>query len=350
MPRRAVLLTEGHSDPHTAKTACSLLRYRPDEVVGVLDSTRAGQPVAEVLGVPSDLRFIGSLDAVAGADTLIIGIAPPGGKIPAPWRVLIRQAIESGMSIVSGLHDFLSDDREFSELAERHGVELVDVRKNDFKQIARCPPLRRECTRLLTVGHDCSVGKMVTAIELANALQCRGHSAHFAATGQTGIMVSGGGLPIDCITADFVSGAAEHLVAQHQQNDFVVVEGQGSLVHPSYSPVTLGILHGARPHGVIMCYEVGRETITGLPHLEIPPLARILELTLQAAAAVQPCRCIGIAVNGRLVDEARVRREIEWAEREFGVPACDVFRDGCEPLVRAAEELHRQRCADGSGP
>ncbi len=342
MTRRIVLLTEEHSDPHTAKTACSLLRYRGDEVVGVLDRSRAGEPVADALGVGAPRRFLASLAEAPSADTLTIGIAPPGGAIPSSWRPVILEAIERGMDIVSGLHDFLADDAEFARAAESRGVRLIDVRRNDFRKIARLVPLRRESLRILTVGHDCSVGKMVTAIETTEQLKRRGVDAKFIATGQTGIMVEGDGLPIDCIVADFVAGAAEHLVATHQDRDVLVVEGQGSLVHPSYSAVTLGLLHGSRPHGLIFCYEIGRETVTGIPHMRLPDLDQIRRLNEQMASVLQPCRVIGVAVNGRLVDEETTRRECRRIESAWGVPACDVFRDGADPLAEAVLRCRRE--------
>ncbi len=342
MSRRIVLLTEGHSEPHAAKTACSLLRYRGEEVVAVLDSTQRGKPVASALGVGTPLQFVGSLEEAPEADTLLIGIAPPGGRIPESWRPVVLDAIGRGMNVVSGLHDFLADDAEFAEAARRHGVQLVDVRRNNFREIARYVPLRRESLRILTVGHDCSVGKMVTAIETTRELERRGEDAYFIATGQTGIMVSGDGLPVDCIVSDFVSGAAEHLVAKHQERDYLVVEGQGSLVHPSYSPVTLGLIHGARPQGMIFCYEIGRETITGIPHLPIPPLDEIMRLNEQVASVLHPCRIIGFAINGRLVGPERTDEECRAIEERYGLPACDVLRHGAAKLADAACQLRQE--------
>ena len=336
MSRRIVLLTEGASDPHTAKTACSMIRYRRPEVAAVLDSTRAGQIVQKSLGVGDSLQFVARLEEVPDADTLTIGIAPPGGRIPDAWRSVILEAIDRGMNVVSGLHDFLSDDPEFVAAAHRRGVALIDVRRNDFREIARRVPLRPESVRILTVGHDCSVGKMVAAIETTEALKQQRLSAKFIATGQTGIMVEGDGLPIDCVVADFVSGAAEHLVASQQHHDFLLVEGQGSLVHPSYSSVTLGLLHGTRPQGLIFCYEIGRETVTGIPHMRLPPLDDIRRLNEEMASVLEPCRVIGVAVNGRLVDPETTRNECRRIESEWGVPACDVFLEGADRLAEAA--------------
>ena len=213
------------------------------------------------------------------------------------------------MDVVSGLHDFLVDDAEFAAAARAQGVQLVDIRLNREREVARRKELREECVRMHTVGHDCSVGKMVTAVEVTNELKRRGHDAKFIATGQTGIMVEGDGVPVDCVVADFVSGAIERLILQHQHRDFLLIEGQGSLVHPSYSGVTLGLLHGCSPHGLILCYEIGRDRVTGIPQMAIPPLAEIKRLNEMMASVMQPCRVIGIAMNGRRVGDAEAERE-----------------------------------------
>lgn len=341
MSRKLIILTEGHSNPHTAKTACSILRYRPAEVIAVLDSTQAGKTCDEVLGTGQGIPFVSSLDEATEANTLLIGIAPPGGQIPAPWRQIILAAITRGMNVISGLHDFITDDPEFAAAATEHQVELVDVRKNDFQKIARRPGFREGCLRVHTVGHDCSVGKMVTAIEITNALQAAGHDAKFLATGQTGIMVTGEGYPIDRIVADFVSGAAEDLAIQNQDHDILVFEGQGSLVHPSYSAVTLGLLHGCQPQALILCYEVGRETITGVEHLPIPPLSTIRQLNESMGSLHQPCSVIGISMNSRRSSPAEAAAEGARVEQEMELPVCDVFRDGPGKLRDAVLEFQR---------
>jgi uncharacterized NAD-dependent epimerase/dehydratase family protein len=335
MSRSFVVLTEGHSNPHTAKTACSVIRYRRHEVVAVLDSTHAGRTTQELLGAGGDLPFIASLDEAPQANGLLIGIAPPGGKIPPEWRRIILQAIRRGMDIVSGLHDFLSNDPEFAAAAAQAGVQLVDVRKNEERNIARRVGLRKDCLRVHTVGHDCSVGKMVTAIEITNGLKDAGLRAKFVATGQTGIMVEGDGCPIDCVVADFVSGAAEQLVLNNQHHDILLVEGQGSLVHPSYSSVTLGLLHGCLPHALILCYEVGRTQVTGVEHVAIPPLAEIKRLNEVMCHVFLPTQVIGISMNSRLVSAGEAEAERKRVRDEFGLPVCDVFRDGPQELVRA---------------
>lgn len=341
MPRKMVLLTWGHSNPRTAKTATGLLRYCPDECVAVLDPEQAGKTAQELLETGGDTPIIASLDEAPGADTLVLGIAPPGGKVPPAWRKVILQAIDRGMNILSGLHDFLSDDEELVAAARAKGVTLSDVRKNTFKDIARRDAFNQTCCRLHTVGHDCSVGKMVVSLELARGLAARGRDACFVATGQTGIMVSGAGLPIDCMVADFVNGASEKLVLDNQHHDIVVVEGQGSLVHPSYSSVTLGLLHGCAPHGLVFVFEAGRETVGGLDHMTLPNLQKQRELFETMASIYQPCETIGLAMNGRRLDKPQADKLAQSIESEMGLPVVDVIRDGPQRLVDAAEAFYQ---------
>ncbi len=335
MKRKTIILTEGFTNPHTAKTASSVIRYGDDDVVALLDSTVAGQTSQDLLGVGGQIPIVATLSEAPTADHLLLGIAPPGGSIPPNWRKVILEAISSGMDVTAGLHDFLTDDDEFRTAAQAHGVTLTDVRKNEERDIARRVGLRDDCLRVLTVGHDCSVGKMLTSIELTKGLQAAGHDAHFIATGQTGIMVSGDGCPIDRVIADFVSGAVEKMILAHQHHDILMIEGQGSLVHPSYSAVTLGLIHGAYPQALILVCELGRETITGLEHLQIPPLARVRELNEVMASIYQPCRTIGIAVNSRRVSAAEAAAERKRLQDEFELPVCDVVRDGPQDLLDA---------------
>jgi len=339
MTRRMVILTEGHTNPHTAKTASCLIRYRPEEVVALLDSTQRGRTSQDLLGVGGDLPIVGSLDEAPDVNTLLLGIAPAGGKIPPAWRSVILAAIERGMNVVSGLHDFLSADAEFVAAAERRGVMLTDVRKNNERDIARRKGLRPDCLRIHTMGHDCSVGKMLTSVEVTRALRERGHDAKFLATGQTGILVEGDGCPVDCVVADFVSGAAEKLVLAHQHHDILVIEGQGSLVHPSYSGVTLSLLHGCAPHGIILCYEVGRERVTGVEHVKIPPLAEIRRLCEIMASVIDPCPVIAVSMNSSKLSAEAAEVERRSVSQELGLPVCDVVRHGPGDLVDAVLKL-----------
>jgi len=332
--RRIVILTEGHTNPSRAKTAAGVLRYAGDEVVALLDSAEVGQTAQALLNTGGDTPIVASVKEVAQANTLIIGVAPTGGKLPPSMRRHVLEAIQLGWTIESGLHDFLCEDEEFAAVARESGAVLKDYRKNAERDVAMRQGLRAECLRLHTVGHDCSVGKMATAIELARGLSVADVDAKFVATGQTGMMVEGDGLPIDAVVGDFISGAAEKLVLENQHHEAVVVEGQGSITHPCYAAVTLGLLHGCAPHGVVYCYEMGRANIHGLDHIELPAIADSIELVL--ANTVPPCRLIGIAINGRNVSDAEYVNEKECVIEAHGVPAVDVYREGAGDLVKAA--------------
>lgn len=344
MSRRIVVLTEGYSNPHTGKTGANVIRYLPGQVVAVLDSTQAGKTSQELLEAGGNTPVVASLAAAGAADTLLIGIAPPGGKIPVPWRPILFEAIRRRMNIVSGLHDFLSDDPELVAAAKEAGVKLHDVRKNKEKDIARRIGLREDTLRVHTVGHDCSIGKMVVSVEVTRELQRRGKTAKFIATGQTGIMIEGDGAPIDCVVADFVSGATEKMILAHQKkHEFLLIEGQGSLVHPSYSGVTLGLLHGCFPQALILCYEVGRTSVTGLDHVPIPPLAEIKRLNEIMASIHRPVPVIGVGMNSRKISPAQAEDERKRVRDELGVPVCDVFRHGAGDLVDAVIKYQAER-------
>ena len=340
--RKMIVLTDGFTDPNRAKTAISVMRYKPDEVVAVVDRKLAGRTSQEVLGVGGDTPVVGSLADAPGADTLLIGIAPPGGKIPEHWRPIVLEAITRGLNILSGLHDFLIDDAEFSQAAAEHGVELIDVRRNDEHDVANRQGIRPECLRIHTVANTSSCGKMVAAIEVTRGLERAGVDAKFVATGQTGIFIEGDGCPIDCVVSDFVNGAAEKLVLANQHHEVILVEGQGSLVHPRYSGVTLGLLHGLMPDGLIFCYEPGRKTVFGMDDVKLPPLEKVIEFFQIAANIMHPCRIIGIAVNGRGHSDDDVAAECRRVSNQFGLPACDVLRHGPDKLVDAVLELKRQ--------
>ena len=339
MARKILILTEGLTSPHSAKTACSVIRYRRDEVVGVLDTTVPPQPCQALLEVGGDLPVVNSLDALPGANVLLIGIAPTGGTLPAPMRALVLGAIERGLDVESGLHEFLNDDAEFAAAARATGSTLRDLRRNNERDVAKRQNISADCLRIHTVGHDCSVGKMVVSIEVARGLGRRGADAKFIATGQTGMLVEGDGCPVDAVVADFISGAVEKLILEHQHHEVLVIEGQGSLTHPCYSAVTLGLLHGCLPDGLIYCYEMGRNMAKGANHIELPTMESQRELYLAMANTAHPCRFIGVAINSRCAEEAAYRAERDRIESEWNLPACDVFRENPEPLVDAVLEM-----------
>lgn len=350
MHRRIVILTQGHTNPVEAKTAACVIRYRGDEVVAALDSTVANRTTGELLGVGDDKPIVASLSEAPEADTLLIGIAPSGGKIPRTWRPVILEALRRGMDVISGMHEFLSDDPEFAAAASAGGATLTDLRKNDERDVARFEPFRQECLRIHTVGHDCSIGKMLTSVELTRALNAAGQDAKFVATGQTGIMVEGDGCPVDRVVADFLAGAVEKLVLANQHHDILVIEGQGSLVHPKYSAVTLGLLHGCRPQGMILCYEVGRRTMHGMPHVPLPPLGKIRDLNEMMAGVLAPSRVIGVAMNSSRVTAEEAEADRHRVRRELGLPVCDVIRHGPGELVEAILKLRRELTEDRPTP
>ncbi len=342
MSRRLLILTDGYHDSHTAKTAINVIRYKPEDVVAVLDRQAAGKTCQEVFGLGGAIPIVSRIDEAPGTNALLIGIAPPGGKIPPPWRPIVLEAIARGLDVISGLHDFLSDDPEFVAAARQSGAKLVDVRKNDEHDVAQCRGFREGCLRIHTVANDCSLGKMVASVEVARGLNCRGVDAKFVATGQTGILIEGDGCPIDRVIADFVNGAAEKLVLANQHHEVLVIEGQGSLFHPRYSGVTFGLLHGCAPDGLILCYEMGRTTIYGMEWIPLAPLDWVRRFYEEAASIRHPCRVIGVAINGGRFSDAEVSAERDRVRKWLGLPACDVLRHGPDELVEAVLDLKRQ--------
>ncbi len=340
-PMKAVILAEGKLGVFGAKTATCLLRYMPENIVAVIDSTKAGSKASEHTGAGGDTPVVASIKDTLhlGPDTLIIGIAPAGGALPGEFRSHILDAIEAGMDVISGLHLFLGDDPEISAAAGEAGVELTDLRRvpQDLP-IAQNLAKDTKCLRVLTTGTDCSIGKMVAAWELAGALARRGHDAKFIATGQTGMILSGDGMAVDRVISDFVSGAAEQLVLANAQHEILVVEGQGALQHPSYSGVALGLLHGVAPQAIVLVHQPSRKLVR---HHTFPilPLARHVGLWEEVAALVNPAKVVAVALNCADYGDEQARDAIREAEDETGLPATDVVKFGPEKIVRALEEM-----------
>jgi uncharacterized NAD-dependent epimerase/dehydratase family protein len=333
--RRIVILTDGHTNPSSAKTASCVVRYKTNEVVALYDSTQPGKTSGELLGVGGSIPVIDKLADAPGANTLLIGIAPSGGKLPPAWRKVLLEAVDRGMNLVSGLHDFLANDAEIAAAAAKKGVEIYDVRKNNERDVSNRRGLREDCLRIHTVGQDCSVGKMLTSVELTIGLKKRGYDAKFIATGQTGIMIEGDGCPVDCVVSDFVNGAVEKLVLANQHHDILLIEGQGSLSHPRYSAVTLGLLHGCVPQGMIMVYEAGRKNVSGMDYIPLVPLTKLVEVNEMMASLAMPSKVIGVAMNSRLLSPEDAEQERERVRGELGLPVCDVIRHGPDDLVEA---------------
>ncbi|HEU5199610.1 MAG TPA: DUF1611 domain-containing protein [Ktedonobacterales bacterium] len=340
--RRIAILAEGRFHWQGAKTAVGVIRYGQDQVVAVIDSTKTGKDAADVLGngVGAGIPIVRDMTEALTylPDSLLIGIAPIGGRLPDAWRVQVLQALNAGQHIISGLHEFLDDDPELHAAAERNGAHIWDVRRpppDRATRIAQYMPHRPGSHTVYLAGSDCNVGKMTVAMELDLEAKRRGLSSGFAATGQTGIMISGRGVPVDRLISDFTAGGVEALVLEFtRQYDWVFVEGQGSLIHPAYSPVTLGLLHGAMPDLMILCHEAGRNHIKSYS-VPIPPLPRVIEIYEQAMAWLRPAPLVGIALNTYELDEASALDELRRAEAETGLPATDCVRFGAGKLIDA---------------
>ncbi|HEY7422547.1 MAG TPA: DUF1611 domain-containing protein [Gaiellaceae bacterium] len=331
-----LLLAEGFSgDPHYGKTMHGVLRYRRDDVVAILDSTRAGE--AED-GVPV-LGRVG--DAVGlGPTTALVGVATQGGRFPPEWVAILRACVEHGLDVENGLHVFLADDPELRALAAERGVELRDLRRPPAElSTATGENLSVDSTIVLTVGSDCAIGKMTVSLELDLEARRRGLRSVFVPTGQTGMVIAGWGIAVDAVVADFVAGAAERLVVEGRERggELLWVEGQGSLLHPVYSGVALGLYHGSVPHLLVLCHEAGRTEIEGAgggPH-SIPPLRELVELHERLALPARPARVVAVALNTRSLDEEEARIAVATAEEETGLPADDPVRFGAAKLVDA---------------
>jgi uncharacterized NAD-dependent epimerase/dehydratase family protein len=337
--KRILLLTGDCLGVFTSKTAAVLLRYRGADVVGVIDAAHAGRVLSEIIPGSPDRPIVPDVAAAAAlhADAVFVGVHPTGGALSAGLRQHVADALRRGIDVVSGLHTQLSEDPEFAGIAADSNAQIIDLRRAPTERcVASGRAAGTRCRRVLTVGTDCNVGKMVTALELTRAAEQRGLDARFIATGQTGMMVSGRGVAIDAVVSDFAAGAVEQLVVDAADADLCVVEGQGSIGHPGFSGVTLSILHGACPDAMILVHHAGRTHNRSPERAPLPPLRSLWTAYEQAAALLHPARIVGVALNAHGVDPAQAAEERKRIEGEFGVPVQDPFEDGCDALLSAA--------------
>lgn len=322
----------------SSKTAEGVLRYAKNPVVAVIDSSQAGKSVKDITGIPMDVPIVASIQASLShkPDALLLGTAWHGGALPPQWRPDILRAIDSGLDIINGLHDFLADDPEIARAAQQKQAKLLDVRRPpEHLPVACGRALSVPAYIVLTVGSDCSVGKMTVSLELAKVAQKRGRSAKFVATGQTGIMICGQGIAIDRVIGDFMAGATEQMVVEAgQDHEYVLVEGQGSLVHPGFSGVTLALLHGSCPHAMILVHNPQRKNIKE-SSFAIPSYKRLIDIYEDMASSLRPAKVVGIALNTRGLDETQAQAAIEQAQLETGLPATDAVRYGADKLFDA---------------
>lgn len=331
--KRYIVLAEGFSaDEHYGKTARGVIRYGADTVVAILDSGRAGEMFGDI---PIVARIADAL--CYGPETALVGAATSGGRLPASWREILETAISNGLDIESGMHMFLNDDPELVDRAKRHNVELRDLRRppSDLS-VATGANLEHDATVVLAVGSDCAIGKMSVTLELDRAARDRGMSSVFVPTGQTGIAIAGWGIAVDAVIADFIAGAAERLVVEGAaRGELLWVEGQGALLHPLYSGVTLGLYHGSLPHALLMCHTAGETHLDGHPRHPIPPLTELIDLHEASALPIRQARVIAVCLNTKRLDETEARRAIAAAEDETGLRADDVVRFGPERLLES---------------
>jgi len=314
------------TNPLKAKTAFGLRDWTAQGCIG---QTRL--PGGSIdLGLP---EMDPAAAAAAGARSLVIGVTPVGGRIPAHWGPLLIAAVEAGLDIVSGLHTPLESVPGLAQAATRSGARLVDVRRPP-DNLPRATGRRRSGKRVAMVGTDCALGKKYTALALARAMRGQGIDADFRATGQTGIMIAGAGIAVDAVIADFIAGAAECISPDAAPDHWDLIEGQGSLFHPAYAGVTLGLLHGSQADGLVLCHDPLRTHLVSWPDYPVPTLAVARDLYLQAARLTNPgARLVGVSLNTSAMDDAAAQDALERAERELGVPAFDPMRSRLDRAV-----------------
>ncbi|MEJ8569261.1 DUF1611 domain-containing protein [Elongatibacter sediminis] len=314
------------SNPKFAKTATGIHYWRPELCGGVYHFAKStldyGLPVMDVQEA-----------ADSGLKTMIIGVAPPGGKIQDEWISILTEALRAGLDLAAGLHTRLNDVPELADAARTHGRTIYDVRQ-PRAQYPVGTGRKRSGMRLLTVGTECGVGKKYTALAIEREMRQRGQNGTFRATGQTGIMIAGQGVCIDAVVADFVSGAAETLSPDNDSSHWDIIEGQGSLFHPSYACVALGLLHGSQPDAIVLCHDASRREVIGLKGYVVPELAHCIEVNLQLARLTNPnVTCKGVSINTSCMEEDAAADYLAETSGKLGLPAVDPVRFGVRPIV-----------------
>ncbi len=323
-------------DPTYAKTGLGIVDWRPDLVAGQLRF--AGSQVD--MGVP-DMTVAEA--AASGVKSLVIGVAPIGGVVPDSWWDSIEEAARAGLDIVCGLHFKLADFPRIVAAAESSGACLIDVR-NPPANLPVGTGIKRSGKRVLMVGTDCAIGKKYSALALNKAMQQAGIKSTFRATGQTGIMLAGEGLPIDAVVADFISGAAELISPDNDDDHWDVIEGQGSLFHPGYSGVSLGLLHGSQPDALVLCHDATRKVISGWEHYKLPSIRDAIDQHVLMGSRTNPeIRCVGISVNTSKLSAGERTEYLTNLSNETGLPCVDPLIDGCGAIVDHIKQLYPEK-------
>lgn len=335
---RLAVLTGGQLAESYAKTAHGVLRYGTREVVCVIDAAHAGRRAVDVVpfcASPAPVVADVSAARELGATTVLLGVAPLGGRLTAAWREVLLAALGLGMHVEAGLHTDLGADPELAAAARAAGVGIRDLRAvPDDLGVPLAGPVGARVVH--TVGSDCAIGKMSVVLELDRAARDRGLGSVFVATGQTGVAISGWGMAVDHVISDFVAGAADRLVREGAtRGDLLWLEGQGSIYHPAYSGVTLGLLHGSSADALVLCHRAGRTAVADYPGTALPPLAEIVRGYEEAAGWVRPARVAAVALNTAGLDDAAARAAVEAAAAGTGLVADDVVRFGAGRVLDA---------------
>jgi uncharacterized NAD-dependent epimerase/dehydratase family protein len=366
---RLSILCEGFTGTRHAKTATGVVKYGNWQVKSIIDSRNVGKSFLELSKINIkntstdentlnssllDIPIVKNLEdalQISKIDALLIGIAPVGGQIPEAWIQIIKEAISKKIHIISGLHEFLNELPELASLAKEKEILLWDVRNPDLysssaaQSVAKQKPRAEKLKVITMVGSDCNVGKMCTALEIVQEIKNHNKSAEFLATGQTGIMISGSGVPLDRVIGDFMAGSVEnelHKIIQEKDPEFIVVEGQGSLLHPGYSGVTLSLIHGSNPEYLILCLKAGLEYIQGDYQVRIPSVTELIKIYETAAAWIQTseqAKVIGISINTSELDEVSAYKLIKDVEIETQLPVTDPIRFGTKEICKKILEI-----------
>ena len=336
-----IILAEGRFGPLSSKTANGAIAFMTDRVVAIIDSRLTGKTAQDVLGYGGSIPVVGTLKEGLrfAPDSMLVGIAPAGGQLPAAWRPFILEALRAGLHILSGLHTMLADDPEFSALAGSKGLTITDLRRipPESKVVSRGSWRMRRGRTVLTVGTDCKIGKMTTLLAVDAELRRRGRRCEFIGTGQTGILIAGNGVSVDAVIGDYIAGSIEREIdrADRAGAEIILVEGQGALTHQGYSSVTLGLMHGTMPDAMILNHQPTRTADDyGFP---LPDLRRMVSLHEEIVGIFRPTRVVGIGLNSVGLTDAESRDAARRIEDETGLPAIDAFRFGAAPLVDALE-------------
>ena len=363
------ILCEGFTGTRHAKTATGVVKYGNWQVKSIIDSKNVGKSFLELSKINtrsnsshdsssnkvlSDIPIVKDLEdalQISKINALLIGIAPVGGQIPETWIQIIKEAISKKIHIISGLHEFLNEIPELASLAKENKILLWDVRNPDLYSSSAMQSVAKQKARpeklkvITMVGSDCNVGKMCTALEIVQEIKKQKKNAEFLATGQTGIMISGSGVPLDRVIGDFMAGSIEnelHKIIQEKDPEFIIVEGQGSLLHPGYSGVTLSLIHGSTPEYLVLCLKAGLEYIQGGYQVQIPSTTELIKIYETAAAWIQasrPAKVMGISVNTSELDEVSAYELIKSIEAETQLPVTDPIRFGTKNICKKILEI-----------